>query len=90
MPIEQYFQGLEEIFILTTKYPPGITMALMAQIAKTAMEKFGLFQAHVNERSIFTALIQDWGNMKSHFGEAYKNLLISGRSVSVPVTIAHI
>jgi hypothetical protein len=89
-PIEHYFKGLEEMYILATKYPPEFTMGQMVQRAKTAMETCGLFQAHLNEWSIFTAPNQDWGNMKSHFGEAYENFLISGRGVNIPGTIANV
>merc|ERR1712194_847623 len=39
--------------------------------------------------SQFTPPNQDWTNMKQHFGEAYENLLISGRGVGVPGTIAN-
>ena len=53
------------------------------------MEKCGLFQSHLNEWSQFTLGHQDWTNMKQHFGEAYENLLISGRGVGVPGTITN-
>jgi len=89
LPIEHYFKGLEEMFILATKYPPEFTMGQMVGKAKTAMEKCGLFQSHLNEWSQFTPPNQDWTNMKQHFGEAYENLLISGRGVGVPGTIAN-
>jgi hypothetical protein len=88
-PVEHYFKGLEEMYILATKYPPEFTMGQMVQRAKTAMETCGLFQTHLNEWNAFTAPNQDWGNMKSHFGKAYENLLISGRGVNVPGTIAN-
>ena len=39
MPIEYYFKGLENFFILATKYPPKFTMRQMAGKAKTAMKK---------------------------------------------------
>merc|ERR1712194_979009 len=39
--------------------------------------------------SQFTPPNQDWTNTKQHFGEAYENLLISGRGVGVPGTIAN-
>ena len=39
MPIEHYFKGLEEMFILATKYPPEFTMGQMVGKAKTSMEK---------------------------------------------------
>ena len=32
---------------------------------------------------------QDWTNTKQHFGDAYKNLLISGRGLGVPGTIVN-
>ena len=59
-------------FILATKYPPKFTMGQMVGKAKTAMEKCGLFQLHLNEWSQFTLVNQDWDNMKQHFGETYK------------------
>ncbi len=49
LPIEHYFKGLEEMFILATKYPPEFTMGQMVGKAKTAMKKCGLFQSHLNE-----------------------------------------
>ena len=87
MPTEHYFKGLEEMFILATKYPPEFTMRQMARKAKTAMERSGLFQLHLNKWSQFTLVHQDWTNTKQHFDKAYKNLLISGRGVGVPGTI---
>ena len=78
MPIKHYFRGLEEMFILATKYPLKFTMGQMVEKAKKAMEKCGLFQSHLNKWSQFTLVNQDWGNTKQHFGEAYENLLISG------------
>jgi hypothetical protein len=89
-PVEHYFKGLEEMYILATKYPPEFTMAQMVQRAKTAMETCGLFQTHLNEWNVFPAANQDWGNMKAHFGEAYENLLISGRGIAIPGTIANV
>ena len=32
---------------------------------------------------------QDWGNIKLHFGKAYENMLISGRGVNAPGTLAN-
>ena len=89
LPIKHYFKGLEEMFILVTKYPPEFTMGQMVGKAKTVMDKCGLFQLHPNEWSQFTVPNQDWTNMKQHFGEAYENLLISGRGVGVPGTISN-
>ena len=89
MPIEHYFKELEEMFILTTKYPPKFTIGQMVGKAKTAMEECGLFQSHLNEWSQFLLGNQDWTNMKQRFGKAYENLLISGREVGVPGTIAN-
>ena len=43
MFIKHYFKGLEEMFILVTKYPPKFTMVQMVGKAKTAMDKCGLF-----------------------------------------------
>ena len=88
MPIKHCFKGLEEMFILATKYPPEFTMEQMVGKAKTAMEKCGLFQSHLSEWSQFVLGNQEWTNMKQHFGKAYKNLLISRRGVGVPGTIA--
>ena len=82
-------RSLEEMFILTNKYPPNFKMAQMVGKAKTEMEKCGLFQIHLNERSAFTEPNQDWENMTSHVGEAYENLLISGRRFGVMGTIAN-
>ena len=39
MPIGQCFKGLEEMFILATKYPPEFTIGQMVGKAKTVMEK---------------------------------------------------
>ena len=86
MPIEHYFKGLEEMFILSTKYPPAFTMEQMVGKAKTAMEKCGLFQTHLNEWSQFTLPNQDWKGMTDHFGEAYDNMLVSA-PLGVPNTI---
>ena len=61
----------------------------MVRKAKTAMEKYGLFQSHLNEWSQFTLSRQAWTNMKQPFGKAYENLLISGKGVWVPGTIAN-
>ena len=49
MPIEHYFKGLEEMFVLTTKYPPRFTMEQMVVKAKTAMEMRGPLKTHLNE-----------------------------------------
>ena len=57
--------------------------------AKRAMEKYELFQSHLNEWSRFTPPHQAWTNMKQHFGKAYENLLISGQGVGVPGTISN-
>jgi hypothetical protein len=84
MPIEHYFKGLEEMFILATKYLPKFAMGYMVGKAKTATGKCGLFQSHLNEWSQFQLGNQDWANMKQHFGEAYENMLILGRGVDVP------
>ena len=84
-----HFKGLEEMFILATKYPPEFAMAQMVDKAKTSMEECGLFQLHLNKWSQCIVPHQDWTNMKQHFGEAYENLLISGRGVGVPGTIAN-
>ena len=54
MPIKYYFKGLDEMVILATKYPPKFTMGQMVGKAKTAMEKCGLFQLHLNKWSQFT------------------------------------
>ena len=78
------------MFILVTTYPPKFAIGQMVQMTKTAMERCGLFQNHLNIWSVFTANTQDWGNMKPHFGEAYENLLISGSGVSVPGTITNV
>jgi hypothetical protein len=42
-------KGLEELFILATKYSTELTMAQMAGKAKIAMKKCGLFQTYLNE-----------------------------------------
>ena len=63
MPIEYYIKGLEEMFILATKYLPKFTMAHMVGKAETAMEKCGLFQTHLTEWSAFTLPNQDWANI---------------------------
>ena len=89
MPIEHYFKGLEEMFILATKYPPEFMMGQMVGKAKTPMERCGLFQSHLDEWSQFTFPHQDWTNMKQHFGKAYENLLIPGRGAGVPGTITN-
>ena len=38
LSIKHYFKGLEEMFILATKYPPEFTMGQMVGKVKTAME----------------------------------------------------
>ena len=86
IPIEHYFSGLEEIFILATKYPPAFTMEQMVGKAKTAIEKCGLFQNHLNEWSQFTLANQNWKGIRDHFGEAYDNMLLSA-PLGVPSTI---
>ena len=43
LSLEHYFKGLEDMFILSTKYPPKFTMGQMVGKAKTSMEKCGLF-----------------------------------------------
>ena len=48
-----------------------------------------MFQTHLDKWSQFTVSNKDWRNMKLHFGEAYENILISGRGGSVPGTIAN-
>ena len=45
--------------------------------------------APLNKWIQFTLINQDWDNTKQHFGKAYKHLLISGRGVGVPGTIAN-
>ena len=89
IPIKHYFKGLEEMFILATKYSSKYTMGQMVKKAKTAMERCGLFQWHLNKWSQFILPHQDWNNMKQHFGETYENRLISGRGVGVPGTITN-
>ena len=49
MPAEHYVKGLEEKFILATKYPPKFTMGQMIGNAKAAMEKCGLFRLYLNK-----------------------------------------
>ena len=64
-------------------------MGQMVGKEKTAMEKCGLFQLHLNDWNQVTVPYQVWTNTKQHFGEAYEHLLISGRGVGVPGTIAN-
>ena len=52
-PIEQYFKGLEDVYILATNYLPKFTMAQMVGHAKTTMEKCRMFQQHLNKWSQF-------------------------------------
>ena len=70
MPIEHYFKGLEEMFILATKRPPEFTTGQMVGKTKTLIKKCGLFQSHLNKWSQFTLGHQDWTNTKQHVGEA--------------------
>ena len=58
-------------------------MAQMPGNAKLAMAKCGLCQNHLNEWSAFTKPNKEWGNI------VCENLLISGRGVSGPGTIAN-
>ena len=53
------------------------------------MEKCDLFHLDLTEWSEFALPNQDWGNIKSQFGKAYNNLLISGPGLGVPDTIVN-
>ena len=87
--IEHYFKGIEEVLILVTRYPPKYTMNQTIGKAKTAIETCDLFPTHLNELSGFTPANQDWGNLNSGFGEAYKNLPIAGPGMGIPGTITN-
>ena len=89
MSIEHHFKRMEDMFILVTKYPLEFTMGQMVGKAKTSIEKCRLFQLCLSKWSQFPLGNQDWANTKQHFGETYKNLLISRRGVGVSGTIAN-
>ena len=65
-------------------------MVQMVRKAKTVMERCGLFPTALLEFNVFDETNKDWGNITSHFGEAYKNLIITGPSICVPGIIANI
>ena len=58
--------------------------------AVTAMEQCGLFPTALLEFNAFLDEHKDWANTKSHFGEAYENLITTGAGIRVPGTIANI
>ena len=64
-------------------------MVQMTGKTKTAMERCGLFQMHLNTWSQFLLPNQDWANTNVHFWEVYKILFISGSGVNVLGTIAN-
>ena len=58
--------------------------------AKTAMERCGLFPTALLQFNVFLDEHKDWSNIKSYFGEAYKNLITTGAGICVPGTITNI
>ena len=79
-----YFRSLKKTVILATKHPPAYPMDQMVGNAKTVMEKCGLFRTALLEFNAFLDEHKDWVNIKSHFGEAYENLISTGPGIWVP------
>ena len=55
--------------------------------AVPAMEQCGLFPTALLEFNAFLDEHKDWANTKSHFGEAYENLITTGAGIRIPGTI---
>ena len=75
MPTEHYFKGLE--------IPSQIHNGTDGRKGKDGDGKMQIVPITLHDWSQFPFSNQEWNNMKQHFGEAYKNLLISGRGVGV-------
>ena len=77
-PIENFFDRLEDCFVMAIMQPPAYTSEQMIDKAKTAIQTTGLFPTAILEWNGFLAGNQTWPEFKAHFQDAYEIHLQSG------------
>ena len=71
-PLENFFDRLEDCFVMSITQPPPYTSEQMIEKAKTAIQTTGLFPTAVLEWNGFLPGNQSWPEFKSHFQDAYE------------------
>ena len=77
-PIKNFFDRLEDCFVMAITQPPAYTSKQMIDKAVTAIQTTGLFPTAILEWNGFLAGNQTWPEFKSHFQDAYEIHLQSG------------
>ena len=76
--MENFFDRLEDCFVMATAQPPAYTSEQMIDKAKTGIQTTGLFPTAILEWNGFLPVNQNWPQFKSHFQDAYELHLQSG------------
>ena len=69
--IEEFFDRLEDCYSNSIRNPPPYTMDQLVYNAKTAIQETGLYSMAILEWNGFDPANQNWGELKTHFTEAY-------------------
>ena len=82
-PVENYFERMEDVYMLAIAHPPAYTEDQMVGKALTSVETCGLFQMALLEWNGFAPGNRNWAEFKVHFSEAYQIPITAGGGVQM-------
>ena len=75
--IEQFFDRLEDCYVMALSNPPPYTLEQMIDQAKTSVQQMGLYTLALLEWNDFEEASQTWSQFKQHFTQAYDVRLVT-------------